>query len=89
MLNHSSDEVLKRYLVEKRSVRPRKPRMTPQYRTYQADHGFHWTGAECPSGVGTALLLARWATPEQSARVGDQTSGRVFLFLQTDDFWQD
>ncbi|HTK73650.1 MAG TPA: VOC family protein [Gemmataceae bacterium] len=42
-----------------------------------------------PSGGGTALLLARAATPEQSARVGDQTGGRVFLFLHTDDFWRD
>lgn len=42
-----------------------------------------------PSGGGTALLLARAATPEQSARVGDQTGGRVFLFLRTDDFWRD
>jgi len=32
------------------------------------------------------LLLARAATPEQSARVGDQTGGRVFLFLETSDF---
>ena len=42
-----------------------------------------------PAGGGTALLLARAATPEQSARVGDQTGGRVFLFLQTDDFGRD
>ena len=42
-----------------------------------------------PPGGGTALLLARAATPEQAARVGDQTGGRVFLFLQTDDFWRD
>jgi catechol 2,3-dioxygenase-like lactoylglutathione lyase family enzyme len=42
-----------------------------------------------PSGGGTTLLLARAATPDQSARVGDQTGGRVFLFLQTDDFWRD
>jgi catechol 2,3-dioxygenase-like lactoylglutathione lyase family enzyme len=42
-----------------------------------------------PSGGGTALLLARAATPEQAARVGDQTGGRVFLFLRTDDFWRD
>jgi catechol 2,3-dioxygenase-like lactoylglutathione lyase family enzyme len=34
----------------------------------------------------TKLLLARAATPEQQARVGDQTGGRVFLFLSTDDF---
>jgi catechol 2,3-dioxygenase-like lactoylglutathione lyase family enzyme len=42
-----------------------------------------------PPGGGTSLLLARAATPEQAARVGDQTGGRVFLFLQTDDFWRD
>lgn len=42
-----------------------------------------------PSGGGTALLLAKAATPAQSARVGDQTGGRVFLFLQTDDCWRD
>ena len=40
-------------------------------------------------GGGTALLLARAATPEQAARVGDQAGGRVFLFLDTDDFWRD
>jgi catechol 2,3-dioxygenase-like lactoylglutathione lyase family enzyme len=35
------------------------------------------------------LLLARAATPEQEARIGSQTGGRVFLFLYTDDFWRD
>ena len=38
---------------------------------------------------GTSLLLARAATPEQLARVGDQTGGRVSLFLETDSFWED
>lgn len=38
---------------------------------------------------GTTLLLARAATPEQRARIGDQTGGRVFLFLETDDCWGD
>ena len=38
---------------------------------------------------GAALLLARAVTPEQQARVGDQTGGRVSLFLETDDFWDD
>jgi catechol 2,3-dioxygenase-like lactoylglutathione lyase family enzyme len=42
-----------------------------------------------PAGGGTALVLARAATNEQLARVGDQTGGRVFLFLHTDDFWRD
>ena len=39
-----------------------------------------------PSGTqGAKLLLARAAKPEQTARIGDQTGGRVFLFLHTDD----
>src|SRR5438045_3905180 len=42
-----------------------------------------------PQGGGTALLLARAATPQQASRVGDQAGGRVFLFLRTDDFWRD
>ncbi|MBN9120771.1 MAG: VOC family protein [Planctomycetes bacterium] len=42
-----------------------------------------------PPGGGTALLLAKAATPEQAARLGDQTGGRVFLFLSTDDFSKD
>ena len=42
-----------------------------------------------PPGGGTALLLARAATPEQASRVGDQAGGRVFLLLWTDDFWRD
>jgi catechol 2,3-dioxygenase-like lactoylglutathione lyase family enzyme len=36
-----------------------------------------------------SLLLARASTPEQAAFVGNQSGGRVFLFLQTDDFWRD
>jgi catechol 2,3-dioxygenase-like lactoylglutathione lyase family enzyme len=42
-----------------------------------------------PSGGGAELLLARAATPRERARIGDQTGGRVFLFLRTDDFWRD
>ena len=43
-----------------------------------------------PPGAGTvALLLARAATPAQHARVGDQSGGRVFLFLETDDLARD
>ena len=43
-----------------------------------------------PPGEGGAhLVLARAATPEQASRVGDQTGGRVFLFLHTDDFARD
>jgi catechol 2,3-dioxygenase-like lactoylglutathione lyase family enzyme len=43
-----------------------------------------------PVGAGESrLLLARAAGPEQAARIGNQTGGRVFLFLHTDDFWRD
>ncbi len=38
-----------------------------------------------PSGGGVRLLLARATTPAQESRIGDQTGGRVFLFLETDD----
>lgn len=48
-----------------------------------------WVLMEPQGAGGTQLLLARAATPEQSSRVGNQTGGRVFLFLHTDDFWRD
>jgi catechol 2,3-dioxygenase-like lactoylglutathione lyase family enzyme len=43
-----------------------------------------------PSGsVETRLLLAKAASADQLPRIGNQTGGRVFLFLHTDDFWRD
>jgi catechol 2,3-dioxygenase-like lactoylglutathione lyase family enzyme len=51
--------------------------------------GKRWVLVSPPGSHGTNLLLARAATPEQSSRVGNQTGGRVFLFLHTDDFWRD
>jgi catechol 2,3-dioxygenase-like lactoylglutathione lyase family enzyme len=51
--------------------------------------GKRWVLVAPPGDTGTALLLARAATPEQASRIGDQTGGRVFLFLHTDDFWRD
>jgi catechol 2,3-dioxygenase-like lactoylglutathione lyase family enzyme len=42
-----------------------------------------------PKGGGVALLLAKASTPEQVARIGDQTGGRVGFFLHTDDFARD
>ncbi len=43
-----------------------------------------------PKGASeTAILLAKAANDEQESRVGNQTGGRVFLFLYTDDFWRD
>src|ERR1700734_1651642 len=48
-----------------------------------------WVLVSPPGSHGTTLLLARAATPEQASRIGNQTGGRVFLFLHTDDFWRD
>lgn len=42
-----------------------------------------------PPGGETSVLLARASTPEQQGCIGNQTAGRVFLFLRTDDFWRD
>ncbi len=51
--------------------------------------GKRWLMVRPPGGGGGALLLAQAATPAQLACVGNQTGGRVFLFLETDDFWRD
>lgn len=51
--------------------------------------GKRWVLVTPPGPRGTSLLLAQAATPEQASRIGDQTGGRVFLFLITDDFWRD
>lgn len=48
-----------------------------------------WVVVAPPGSGGAQLLLARASAPEQEARIGDQTGGRVFLFLYTDDFWRD
>ena len=48
-----------------------------------------WVLIAPPGSKGTNLLLARAANPEQETRIGNQTGGRVFLFLHTDDFWRD
>jgi catechol 2,3-dioxygenase-like lactoylglutathione lyase family enzyme len=48
-----------------------------------------WVRMTPPGSNGCELLLARAADEKQKSRVGDQTGGRVFLFLYTDDFWRD
>ncbi len=53
------------------------------------DGGKRWVLVAPRASAGTALLLARAATPEQQGRIGNQTGGRVFLFLHTDNFWRD
>jgi uncharacterized glyoxalase superfamily protein PhnB len=42
-----------------------------------------------PGSTESRLLLARASNEEQASRIGNQTGGRVFLFLFTDDFWRD
>ena len=51
--------------------------------------GKRWVLVSPEGGEGTSLLLARAATPEQARAVGNQSGGRVFLFLHTDDFQRD
>lgn len=48
-----------------------------------------WVLVAPPGEGGCRLLLAQAANEEQQTRVGNQTGGRVFLFLHTDDFWRD
>lgn len=51
--------------------------------------GKRWVRVRPPGASGAALLLARAVTDEQRATVGQQAGGRVFLFLETDNFWRD
>jgi catechol 2,3-dioxygenase-like lactoylglutathione lyase family enzyme len=48
-----------------------------------------WVLVRPKSPDSCCLLLAKAATDEQKSRIGNQTGGRVFLFLHTDDFWRD
>jgi catechol 2,3-dioxygenase-like lactoylglutathione lyase family enzyme len=57
--------------------------------TYQPEQDKRWVVVAPPGSNGTNLLLAQASTPEQEAYIGNQTGGRVFLFLSTDDFWRD
>ncbi len=57
--------------------------------TYQPAQDKRWVVVAPPGSSGTTLLLARASKPEQEPFIGDQTGGRVFLFLNSDDFWRD
>src|SRR5262249_13057736 len=48
-----------------------------------------WVVVAPPGSNESRLLLARAVGEEQASRIGNQTGGRVFLFLYTDDFWRD
>src|SRR4051812_44848852 len=56
--------------------------------TFQPEQNKRWVLVR-PRGHGPSLLLARATTPEQERAIGNQTGGRVFLFLDTDDFQRD
>lgn len=57
--------------------------------TYQPEQDKRWVVVSPPGSVGTTILLAKASKPEQELFIGNQTGGRVFLFLNTDDFWRD
>lgn len=48
-----------------------------------------WVVVNPPGATESRLLLARASDDAQRSAVGNQTGGRVFLFLHTDDFWRD
>ena len=66
-----------------------KLRFTLVEDTYQPEQDKRWVVVSPPGSVGTTILLARASKPEQEPFIGNQTGGRVFLFLNTDDFWRD
>ncbi|MCP1133817.1 VOC family protein [Paenibacillus polysaccharolyticus] len=57
--------------------------------TYQPEQDKRWVVIAPPGSIGTTILLARASKPEQQPFIGNQAGGRVFLFLNTDDFWRD
>jgi catechol 2,3-dioxygenase-like lactoylglutathione lyase family enzyme len=57
--------------------------------TFVPEQSKRWVVVSPPGASESRLLLAQASSPEQESRVGQQTSGRVFLFLHTDDFWRD
>ncbi len=57
--------------------------------TCQPEQDKRWVVVSPPGSNGVSLLLARASNPEQAHFIGNQTGGRVFLFLNTDDFWRD
>jgi catechol 2,3-dioxygenase-like lactoylglutathione lyase family enzyme len=57
--------------------------------TYVAAQDKRWVVVAPRGSTESGLLLARATNPEQASRVGNQTGGRIFLILYTDDFWRD
>jgi catechol 2,3-dioxygenase-like lactoylglutathione lyase family enzyme len=57
--------------------------------TYIPEQDKRWVVVSPPGAAESRLLLAQAVGDEQSSRIGNQTGGRVSLFLNTDDFWRD
>jgi catechol 2,3-dioxygenase-like lactoylglutathione lyase family enzyme len=57
--------------------------------TRQPERDKRWVVVAPKGGSGPSILLAQAATEHQARVIGDQAAGRVFLFLETDDFWRD
>ena len=57
--------------------------------TFQPAQNKRWVVVAPPGSSGATLLLARASTADQERFIGNQSGGRVFLFLQTDNFWRD
>lgn len=57
--------------------------------TYQAEQDKRWVVVAPPGASGTTILLARASNSNQENFIGNQSGGRVFLFLGTDNFWRD
>lgn len=56
---------------------------------YQPEQDKRWVVVAPPGSTGASVLLARASKPEQEPFIGNQSGGRVFLFLATDNFWRD
>lgn len=67
----------------------KKLHFKPVEDTYQPEQDKRWVVVTPPGSSGTSLLLARASNKKQEVFIGSQTGGRVFLFLNTDDFWRD
>ena len=57
--------------------------------SYQPAQDKRWVVIAPPNSTGATILLAKASKPDQSDAIGNQTGGRIFLFLSTDDLWRD
>lgn len=56
---------------------------------YQPEQNKRWVLVSPKGSKGASILLAKPSNSEQNKFIGNQTGGRVFLFLETDDFWNE